>query len=190
MNNWEDNALNAMGEVICFKYAYGEMTTVTKEQYKVLTEYIKKRKILYRSLAVFYKYTPIMIGIAYVITGLYVIFFMPDKLIRFICVPLFTFCTVSLLRRLINRERPYDKFNISPLFKYKAGKGRSFPSRHTASAFIIAMTCLYINTFCGVIILFMAIIVGMTRVLSGMHYMTDVFGAAMLTLLIAISSFF
>jgi len=173
-----------MEEDIYFS-VYGEMTTVTKEQYKALTNYIKNHQILYRLLAVCYKYIPLIMGIIYVISGLYVIFFRHDQLMRFILIPLLTFAAVSLLRRLINRERPYDQFNLPPLFEYKAGKGRSFPSRHTASALIIAMACSYFNGTIGAVMIFFAVIVGMTRVLSGMHYFTDVLGAALLTLLIA-----
>ena len=43
----------------------------------------------------------------------------------------------GLLRRKINRKRPYEQLSIRPLVQKKGGK--SFPSNHTASAFVLAL---------------------------------------------------
>lgn len=165
------------------------MVKMTKKQYETLVSYIKNNKRLYRSLSECYKSTPIIMAIVFLITGLYTAFFLPDKLIRFLLIPLFTFCAVSLIRRVINRERPYDRFNIPPVFEYQSGKGKSFPSRHTASAVIIAMACLYINITIGILMSVLAIIVGMVRVLTGMHYVTDVIGAIVMAFLVGMLGF-
>ena len=53
--------------------------------------------------------------------------------LRIVGVPLLCLLTVSALRNLINRKRPYECADIRPLL-HKNKSGRSFPSRHVASA--------------------------------------------------------
>ena len=58
-----------------------------------------------------------------------------------IIVPLVGFVAVSVFRYIVNRPRPYEKFDMPPVIP-KDTHGRSFPSRHVFSAFIIAFTVL------------------------------------------------
>ena len=56
-------------------------------------------------------------------------------LVRAVAIPAAAFVAVSLLRRVLDAPRPYEKDGIDPIIN-KDTKGRSFPSRH---AFSMAM---------------------------------------------------
>ena len=61
--------------------------------------------------------------------------------------------------------------------------GRSFPSRHVFSAFIIAFTVLICSPsasplwFTGILLAVIAAIIACVRVISGVHFISDVVGA-------------
>ena len=58
-----------------------------------------------------------------------------------ILVPAVSFIAVSLLRALLNAPRPYEVFALPPVIA-KDTKGKSFPSRHAFSIFVIGVTFL------------------------------------------------
>ena len=86
---------------------------------------------------------------------------------------------VTVLRKLFKRQRPYEIFSTPPLFE-REGKGDSFPSRHTASAFIIAMGGFLLSIWLGTALLITAAMIGAARVLAGVHYISDVLAGAVL----------
>lgn len=98
--------------------------------------------------------------------------------------PLSAFILVTLIRKIINRKRPYETIDIIPLSKHK--QGESFPSRHTVSAFAIAFACLNVNVTLGGFMVILAIIIASTRVLCGVHYLSDVISAIVIALIIAL----
>ena len=86
-------------------------------------------------------------------------------------------------RQVINRKRPYEAMAIDPLIEHK--QGESFPSRHTVSAFAIALACLQVNSLLGTIMLILAFVVSCSRILSGVHYISDVLSAVIIALIIS-----
>ena len=76
--------------------------------------------------------------------------------------------------------------NIEPLIKHKHGE--SFPSRHTVSAFAIAFACLHIYLPLGIIMTILAIIVSSSRILCGVHYISDVISAIIIAFIIGFIS--
>ena len=46
---------------------------------------------------------------------------------------------VSVSRKIINEPRPYEKYGVPPVLD-KDTSGKSFPSRHVFSVFVIAVT--------------------------------------------------
>lgn len=112
-----------------------------------------------------------------------------ELFLRFTLIPLCTLILISVLRLIINAKRPYEVYDYTPTVN-KNTTGKSFPSRHTVSAFIIAMAFLYINTTLGVIMLCMAAAIGLTRILSGVHFIRDVIGGAAIGIIIGILGFF
>lgn len=96
---------------------------------------------------------------------------------RILFVPASCFILASALRILIDRKRPYEKDGITPL-KPKTTKGKSFPSRHVVSAFVIAVTILRYLPWAGIALLISGAILAYTRFAEGVHYPSDLlFGA-------------
>ena len=72
---------------------------------------------------------------------------------KLILTPFTSFILVSVIRKCIDAKRPYEKYNIKPLF-VKDTKGESMPSRHVFSITIIAMCWLIcISVPVGIILL-------------------------------------
>lgn len=104
-----------------------------------------------------------------------------DVFIPEIVVPLtgFIFCTI--LRNIINRKRPFAVNGEEPLIE-KKNPGKSFPSRHAFSAFVIGFTILFLSIslnmrvgiIVGIIILILGTIISYLRVLAKIHYPSDV----------------
>ena len=110
------------------------------------------------------------------------------RLIRALFVPAACFLAVTALRPLINRQRPYDRFQAEPAGSYRSGKGKSMPSRHTASAAAIALAVMYAFpvTWAFVSMTGLCLLIAALRVLSGQHYISDVLAAIALSLLISL----
>ena len=91
----------------------------------------------------------------------------------YILVPAFGFLLLTLVRKWINQPRPYETWEIVPLLD-KDSSGNSMPSRHVFSATIISMACLHANLPVGLILLVLSALLGLVRVLGGVHYPKDV----------------
>ena len=118
------------------------------------------------------KITPYLTAALYALTLLILFINHSSKLLLTIIKPLSSFLIVTLIRKLYNRPRPCMTFNIEPLVGHKTGE--SFPSRHTVSAFAIAFALLNINIHLGIIALIIACIVGLSRIICAVHFISDV----------------
>ena len=92
---------------------------------------------------------------------------------RVLAVPAAVFVLGTLLRAAINRPRPYEALNFTPLFP-KDTKGQSMPSRHCFSAAAIMAAAFTVWVPLGVAACLLAAVVAVTRVLTGVHYPSDV----------------
>ncbi|MBR5225855.1 MAG: phosphatase PAP2 family protein [Clostridia bacterium] len=105
------------------------------------------------------------------------------RLFRALIVPAVCFIVCTVLRPVIGRQRPYDRFGALPVGEHHPGKGKSMPSRHTASAAAIAFAIIYvfpgILSACAMVLL--AMLIAGLRVLSGQHYPSDVLAALLLS---------
>ena len=95
------------------------------------------------------------------------------EFVTYILVPAFGFVLLTLVRKWINQPRPYETWEIVPLLD-KDSSGNSMPSRHVFSASIISMACLHASLSVGLILLILSAILGLVRVLGGVHYPKDV----------------
>lgn len=97
-----------------------------------------------------------------------------------ILVPLCSFLMVSAFRRILNRRRPYEEFGLPPLIPKETG-GKSFPSRHVFSSFVIAVTFFWNTPWhaVGGLLIAVSIMIAAIRVLSGVHYISDVAAGAL-----------
>ena len=145
---------------------------LTKEQYLKIKNYFSSGKPQMYTLKFVYKILPIFVFISYPLLLGYLYLKGDGRLIRSITVPLGVFVTVTIIRKFINCQRPYEKFDIQPLIP-KDTKGKSFPSRHTASAAVIGMTFLYINVPLGIVFLIISVLIGLSRICGGVHFPRD-----------------
>ena len=91
----------------------------------------------------------------------------------YLFIPATGFVILSFLRKKINAPRPYEEWDIKPLLD-RDSPGQSMPSRHVFSATIISMACLHASLSVGVILLVLSALLGLVRVLGGVHFPKDV----------------
>lgn len=147
---------------------------MNRNKYEKITSFFKNNKAANTALKIIYKYLPLLIFILYPIGIVWVFFKQSEIFFQFVLVPLSVFLMITALRKLINEQRPYEKYGIQPVFA-KNTKGKSMPSRHTASAFIISMAMLRINLYLGIGFLAVSFVIMISRVLAGVHYIRDIF---------------
>ena len=93
-------------------------------------------------------------------------------------VPAVSVFVVSCFRNWWKAERPYEIYGFQPLFP-KETKGKSFPSRHVFSIFVIGSTLYWFYPLLGEWICLMGIVLAILRVMAGVHFPKDVLvGAA------------
>jgi len=88
-----------------------------------------------------------------------------------------------LLKILIYLPRPFVIFpQVHSLF---AETGYAFPSGHTATASGIAFALFFINKKAGYVFTFFALMIGVSRIISGVHFPIDILGGFILGGLVA-----
>ena len=91
------------------------------------------------------------------------------------------FVLVSVFRYFFNAPRPYEIYDFTPIYNKKT-VGKSFPSRHVFSAFIISLMILHFNVIAGVVFLALSVILAFVRVLAGVHFIKDVVAGALISI--------
>ncbi len=89
-----------------------------------------------------------------------------------------------LIKRRVRRKRPFDdlegvNFLLAPPDEF------SFPSGHTAGAFVFAIICGHLFPLSYAPLLLWASLVGFSRIYVGVHYPTDILAGALLGVLCA-----
>ncbi|MDD5944821.1 MAG: phosphatase PAP2 family protein [Clostridia bacterium] len=103
------------------------------------------------------------------------------RVIAFAACPLIELVLVTKFRDKIDRPRPFDVLDVTPLEKHSSG--HSFPSLHCSSSFVITASLFYIHPILGVIGLIVSIFVAVSRLLSGVHYPSDILAGIIIGLL-------
>lgn len=112
-----------------------------------------------------------------------------DTCVRIVLVCGISFVAVTLFRYIIDEKRPYVLYNFTPLIR-KEKIGQSMPSRHVFSAFIIAMSALYIYVPLGIFMMILAVIMAFERVICGVHFPKDVIAGAVIGIVSGIIGFY
>ena len=151
--------------------------------YQHMLQLIRHYPLLKNIIISFTKYIPIIIFIIYPSILIYLFITNNPLLFSTIIKTLTSFVIVTIFRKIVNRKRPYETMNIDPLLIHKSGE--SFPSRHTVSAFAIALACVNIYLPLGIIMMFLAFVVSFSRILCGVHYISDVICAILIAVFVA-----
>lgn len=149
-----------------------------KETYIKMTQPFRDNPGMAKGIHMVNKICTMIMYVAYIFLLLYMIVLRDENLPRTFLVPAISFVVLSVGRALINRPRPYETFDTPPIIK-KDTKGKSFPSRHVFSVFIIAMTIFYAHPGPGIILGIIGILLGITRVRAGVHEPRDVIAGAL-----------
>ena len=95
-------------------------------------------------------------------------------------VPGISFVLVSIFRSVYNAPRPYEMPDAKPTIIKKNSPGKSFPSRHIFSIFIIAMTFFRVWPPAGILIGIAGAVLAVCRVSGGVHFPKDVIAGALI----------
>ena len=159
-----------------------------KEHFLKAKEFLLKRKNLLYVSAAANKLCEVAVYLSYPIFLFLLIINKNLYCLRSVLVCGIGVVLLSLFRRYINAERPYEKYDFSPLVK-KETKGNSFPSRHVFSAAVIGMSILPIYVFWGGTVLFFAVLMGIIRVALGLHFIQDSRAGLFIGIIIGLFSF-
>ena len=99
-------------------------------------------------------------------------------------IPLGTILLVEVIRHFYSRPRPFETGYFELLIDHS--KGKSFPSKHATSAMIIALSIYQVNSLLGSLMIINALMVGLTRIFTGIHHVSDVLGGYLLALLLSL----
>ena len=150
---------------------------MTKEQYIKITEPLRKNPVRAKQVK---NLNHILTGFVFCMYPLYLLKLLTERntwFIRALLVPAVSFVCLSVIRRIINAPRPYEKFDIPPVLE-KDTTGKSFPSRHVFSVFVIAMTVFYEHPGAGILLGIIGLLLGIVRVAVGVHEPKDVAAGA------------
>ena len=146
-----------------------------QEWYDHIAGKIENRTIFLRLLRAFNRFMTIVMPMIY-LTLLAITYLqqgLGKQVLIYVFIPASGFVILSFLRKKINAPRPYEEWDIKPLLD-RDSPGQSMPSRHVFSATIISMACLHASLSVGVILLVLSALLGLVRVLGGVHFPKDV----------------
>lgn len=164
---------------------------MTKEKYIKMTQPFRENQGLAKGIHIANKCCTGVMYLAYPMLLVYLFFFGKFSsyfsFTKALLVPGISFVLLSLFRKWINRPRPYEKFEVPPVIK-KDTKGQSFPSRHVFSATIISMTFLLMSpwSWLGILFLLVSIALAAVRVISGVHFISDVIAGILIAVVAAV----
>lgn len=108
---------------------------------------------------------------------------------RVLFTPAISFVLVSIFRKQINAPRPYEVTGVTPLIK-KDTQGKSFPSRHVFSVFVVATTLYHLYISLGIFFMLLGCILAILRVIGGVHFKRDVIVGALIGILSGVIGFY
>ncbi len=157
--------------------------------YKAISEEIKNNNGLVTGINILDKAITYITVLFYVVYLIYAISIIQEDngtlLYRSIIIPGTSFFVVSLFRKIISSPRPYEIYDFVPALK-KDTVGKSFPSRHVFSIFMVAFTYFQTSYLIGVILLLLGVTLAIIRVIGGVHFIKDVVAGAGIAIIVSI----
>lgn len=132
------------------------------------------------SLVIFFaEYVPFLVG-ASLIALLYFSHRSRMQQVQFFCVVAVSaliarVAIVEIIRYFIHRPRPFETMHFQPLIPESSW---SFPSGHATFFFAFAMAIYMHNKTWGVWFFVAALIISIARIITGVHYPSDILGGA------------
>ena len=162
---------------------------MTRETYRKMTGYFLQddkriRRIIWANR--------ILTGIVFVSYPLYLISLLIKRdtlLPQAVVVPAVSFVVVTLFRKIVNEPRPYEKYDLPPVID-KDTRGKSFPSRHVFSVFVIAVTVSVRNPAAGCALALIGILIAVIRVIGGVHTVWDVMAGAVVGIISGVIGYY
>lgn len=155
---------------------------MTAGQYEKLSAPFRKNEMALKGIVYLDKGLAGGIFLAYPLFLIYLLVSGSPKWFPCLVVPAVSFILVSLFRRLYSAKRPYELLDIKPLIP-KDTVGKSFPSRHVFSVFIIGMTFFYVHKILGIFVFLIGVLTAIVRVIGGVHFPGDVAAGAVIGVL-------
>jgi undecaprenyl-diphosphatase len=92
----------------------------------------------------------------------------------------------SILKSIFSSPRPFIKFKeiVNPLFTH--GGMDSFPSGHATFYMALALSIFLINKKLGWVYFFIALVIGLARIMTGIHFPIDILAGYLLGLIVAL----
>jgi undecaprenyl-diphosphatase len=143
----------------------------------------RNRLLLKKSMKWVAKSSSKVFAVVYVSVAVILLMRDDARVIQFLIVPAVTLLLTAMLRFVFNRPRPFEIFDFETGIEHESGS--SFPSQHTSSAMIIALSILWVFPLAGVIMLLLALLTAVSRVISGVHFPLDVFAGTALACLLS-----
>lgn len=160
-----------------------------KETYEKIAEKVRSCEPIAKGIIISDRILTKISYIAYPLLLLVLLIKRDPDLLRAVAVPAVSFVLLSIFRYLYCAPRPYEVMGITPLIS-KDTKGRSFPSRHVFSAFIIAVTVFCFTPVCGTALLVIGTVMAVVRVLGGVHFIKDVVAGAVIGIACGTAGFY
>ncbi len=99
-----------------------------------------------------------------------------------------TLILIWVSKHLFYSPRPFVVGHFKPLIPHAADNG--FPSDHTAISMGAAFVIYLFNKKAGIILATLALLVGISRVLAGIHHPIDIFGSVIIALVAVAAAHF
>ena len=159
---------------------------MTAQRYQAIFDWFRARPAALRALGYAQKISVLGVYLVYGTVLAVTLWQRSGQFWRVLAVPAAVYVLGTLLRAAINRPRPYEALNFTPLFP-KDTKGQSMPSRHCFSAAAIAATVWYVLPPLGAVLAVLAVIIAVSRVVTGVHFVSDVLAGLAFGLVFAVA---
>ena len=159
---------------------------MTAQRYQAIFDWFRARPAALRALGYAQKISVLGVYLVYGTVLAVTLWQRNGQFWRVLAVPAAVYVLGTLLRATINRPRPYEALNFTPLFP-KDTKGQSMPSRHCFSAAAIAAAVWYVLPPLGAVLAVLAVIIAVSRVVTGVHFVSDVLAGLAFGLVFAVA---
>lgn len=145
-----------------------------KTFYITINKFINKFPFIKSGIFFLSKFCPWIIAVFYAlfVLKLYLEYGV-NQTLHLIYLPLLTAFICAVLRIIINRERPWEKYSFQAVDDKNRG-GHSFPSIHVGLALSITLCVIPYGPNMSLLLMTVTIVIIISRLLTGLHYISDI----------------